>query len=233
MVIIAPPLCLAASIAFLVGRWQPVVAVAVVLWGALVVALFALAAGPRRPSDPRWPWLSFQSPARCPAPGLVVSKVAFLRAEMSRPRELPRADGALPDTRRVFASWRVRGGRDGGSRFACGPLARWSQLFRFCHGSRADVERWASYLVVSMVAGSAIAGPILRSRVNAMTNRRLSLAQAVVSAFGALAPVQAAIAMITLTQQGNDEILFLSAVMLGIGVAAICVQALSENSAGD
>ncbi len=84
-----------------------------------------------------------------------------------------------------------------------------------------------------MVAGAAIAGLILRSRVNAMTNRRLSLAQAFVSAFGALAPVQAAIAMITLTQQGNDKILFLSAVMLGIGVAAICVQALSENSAGD
>ncbi len=45
VVIIAPPLCLAASIAFLVGRWQPVVAVAVVLWGALVVALFALGGG--------------------------------------------------------------------------------------------------------------------------------------------------------------------------------------------
>ncbi len=106
VVIIAPPLCLAASIAFLVGRWQPVVAVAVVLWGALVVALFALGGG-------SWlavgPWLALVAVSVAGAvtgARLVVSNVAFLRAEMSRPRELPCADGALPDTRRVFeAGW--------------------------------------------------------------------------------------------------------------------------------
>lgn len=106
-------------------------------------------------------------------------------------------------------------------------------FFGFVTGAEPTAERWASYLLASIAVGSVIVGLILRNRINAMTRRRLSLTRAWVSALGALVPVLAAITMITLTQTGNDEIVFVSGVMLSTGVGVICAQALSEAPAED
>lgn len=57
LLIIAPPM-LFGSVAFLVGRWQPVVAVAVTLWGTLLVALFASGGGEIGPWLAVGPWLA-------------------------------------------------------------------------------------------------------------------------------------------------------------------------------
>ncbi len=57
LLIIAAPL-LFGGIAFLVGRWQPVVAVAVSLWGALLVALFASGGGDFGPWLAVGPWFA-------------------------------------------------------------------------------------------------------------------------------------------------------------------------------
>ena len=106
-------------------------------------------------------------------------------------------------------------------------------FFGFVTGPEPTTERWASYLLASIAVGSVIVELILRIRISVMTRRRLSPTRAVVAGLGALVPALAAITMITLTQTGNDEIVFMSGVMLSTGVGVICAQALSEAPAED
>ncbi len=98
-------------------------------------------------------------------------------------------------------------------------------------GPELTAVRWGRYVVVSLALGSSIAGIVLSLAIKAMTRRRLPLGRAVVTAFAALVPVYAAISIITLTQAGNDEIVFMCALMLSVGVAVVCAQALSTDSA--
>ncbi len=100
-------------------------------------------------------------------------------------------------------------------------------------GPELTAVRWASYVVVSLALGSSIAGIVLSLAIQAMTRSRLSLGRAVVTAFAALVPVYAAITTITLTQAGNDEVVFMCALMLSVGVAVVCAQALSTGSTDD
>ena len=100
-------------------------------------------------------------------------------------------------------------------------------------GPELTAARWGSYVVVSLALGSSIAGIVLSLAIRRMTRRRLPLARAVVTALAALVPVYAAISMITLTQAGNDEIVFMCALVLSVGVAVVCAQRFSTDSADD
>lgn len=81
LLIIAPPLVFG-GIAFLVGRWQPVVAVAVTLWGALLVAVFASGGGEFGPWLAVGPWFALVTVS---VAGAVTG--ALLRGLSRRPSE--------------------------------------------------------------------------------------------------------------------------------------------------